>query len=337
METGRIDYIIIGGLRTDYYITHDGQARLGVMGGNAVYSAAGAKLWSSSIGIISRVGSNYPKEWILSLKDVGIDIEGIRILEDPYDTRTFYAYISEEERVDVNPAAHFLRIGQPLPKELLDYQSSTESQDNRDYLEPLAIRPDDIPAFTFHSRAAHLSPAHFLTHAIVPVKLKELRIPVVTLDPSLRYMVPEFQDDLSVILRGLDAFLPSEMEARAIFRPAEPDLWEMAETFGIMGTRFVVIKCGASGQYIWDHDRRRKWHVPAYPVKVKDVTGAGDTYCGGFLIGLEQTCDVVEAALRGSVSASIALEGVGPLYTLESLPGLAQARLELLRPSVREL
>ena len=337
METHRIDYIFIGGLRTDYCIAHDGAARLGVMGGNAVYSATGAKLWSSSIGIISRVGSNYPKEWILLLKDAGIDIEGIRILEDPHDTRTFYAYISEEERVDVNPAAHFLRIGQPLPKELLDYQSSTEAQDNRDYLEPLAIRPDDIPSFTSNSRAAHLSPAHFLTHVTVPVKLRELRLSVVTLDPSLRYMVPEFQDDLSVILHGLDAFLPSEMEARAFFQPAEPDLWEMAEAFGNMGCRFVVIKCGVSGQFIWDHDRHRRWHIPAYPVKLKDVTGAGDTYCGGFLVGLEETCDVVEAALRGSVSASIAIEGVGPLYTIETLSGLAQARLERLRPAVREL
>jgi sugar/nucleoside kinase (ribokinase family) len=123
MEPRSIDYIFLGGLRTDYCITHNGQARLGVMGGNAIYAATGAKVWSSSVGIVSRVGSNYPKEWILSLEDAGIDTRGIRILEDPHDTLTFYAYISEEERVDINPAAHFLRIGHPLPKELLDYQS----------------------------------------------------------------------------------------------------------------------------------------------------------------------------------------------------------------------
>jgi sugar/nucleoside kinase (ribokinase family) len=337
METDSIDYIFIGGLRTDFCITHSGQARLGVMGGNAIYAATGARLWSSSVGIISRVGSNYPKEWILSLEEVGIHIKGIRILEDPHDTRTFFAYVSEEERVDINPATHFLRIGQSLPKELLDYQSSTEGQDDREILAPLGVRPDDIPPFVFHSRAAHLSPAHFLTHATVPVRLRELRISLVTLDPSIRYMEPAFQDDLPVILHGLDAFLPSEVESHTFFRPAEPDRWEMAEAFGNMGSRFVVIKCGASGQYIWDQDRRRRWHVPAYPVKVKDVTGAGDSYCGGFLVGLDQTCDIVEAALRGSISASIAIEGIGPLYTLEALPSLAQARLEKLRPAVREL
>jgi sugar/nucleoside kinase (ribokinase family) len=337
METGTIDYIFIGGLRTDYCITHDGQTRLGVMGGNALYAATAAKLWSTSVAIISRVGSNYPKEWIFSLQDAGIYTDGIHVLETPHDTRTFYAYLSEEERVDVNPAAHFLRIGQPLPKELLDYRSSSELQDAKDTMDPLTIRPGDITPFTYHARAAHLSPAHFLTHAIVPVTLREHRIPLVTLDPSLRYMESGDEEDLRVILHGLDAFLPSVAEARAFFRPKGPDIWQMAETFGSMGSRFVVIKCGSNGQYIWDRDEHHRWHVPAYPVKVKDVTGAGDTYCGGFVVGLDQTCDIVEAALRGAVSASIAVEGVGPFYTLEALHGLAEARLEALRPAVREL
>ena len=128
METNGIDYLFIGGLRTDYCITHKGQVRLGVMGGNAVYAATGARIWSSSVGIISRVGSNYPREWIHSLQDAGIHTEGIRILEEPHDTRTFYAYLSEEERVDVNPAAHFLRIGHSLPRviglSIIDQESS---------------------------------------------------------------------------------------------------------------------------------------------------------------------------------------------------------------------
>ena len=64
MSSERIDYLFIGGLRTDYCITHDGQVLLGTMGGNAIYAATGAMVWSSSVGIISRVGSNYPEEWL---------------------------------------------------------------------------------------------------------------------------------------------------------------------------------------------------------------------------------------------------------------------------------
>jgi sugar/nucleoside kinase (ribokinase family) len=335
MDRNGFDYVFLGGLRTDYCITHDGQVRLGVMGGNAVYAATGAMLWTSSVGIVSRIGKDYPVEWLDILRSAGINTKGIRILEDPHDTRTFYAYISEEERVDTNPSAHFLRIGHPLPKALLDYRSSTEAQEDRRSLAPLAVRPEDIPEEARDARAAHLSPAHFLSHVILPVKLREIGISLLTVDPSLRYMEPDFREDLPVILHGLDVFLPSESEARAFFRPAELNLWEMAEVFGSMGCRYVVLKCGVNGQYIWDQESRRRWHIPAYPVRVKDVTGAGDSYCGGFLVGLDQTNDVVEAALRGSISASIAVEGIGPLYSLETMVGFAEARLETLRPSVR--
>jgi ribokinase len=65
-----------------------------------------------------------------------------------------------------------------------------------------------------------------------------------------------------------------------------------------------------------------------------DVTGAGDAYCGGFMIGLAQTGDPLEAALRGSVSASLVIEGLSALYALETGPALAAGRLEELRHAV---
>ena len=34
------------------------------------------------------------------------------------DTRTFYAYRSLEERDDTDPAAHFQRLGQPMPPDM---------------------------------------------------------------------------------------------------------------------------------------------------------------------------------------------------------------------------
>jgi ribokinase len=68
-----------------------------------------------------------------------------------------------------------------------------------------------------------------------------------------------------------------------------------------------------------------------------DVYGAGDSYCGGFLVGLDQTGDIVEAALRGSVSASIVIEGTGAYYALDVLPELAEARLQSLRPAVKRV
>lgn len=332
MVSAEYDFAFVGGIREDYSITHDGRVHLGILGGNAVYAAVGAKVWSVSVGIIGRVGSNYPLRWLEELREAGISIDGIRVLPESLDTRTFYAYLSEDERVDTNPASHFLRIGQPFPKELLDYSSSTDGQDSRSEFGPLAIRPDDIPTRIVTTRAAHLSPADLLTHLTVPMRLRDLRVRLITLDPSERYMTPTFQSDLPNILSGVDAFLPNEAEAREWFRPDEPGLWEMAEAFGAMGCPVVAIKRGARGQCVWDASARARWSLPAYPTRPSNVTGAGDAYCGGFLVGMEQTGDVLEAALRGSVSASLAIEGSGALYSLDALPGLAQARLEALRP-----
>jgi hypothetical protein len=41
--------------------------------------------------------------------------------------------------------------------------------------------------------------------------------------------------------------------------------------------------------------------------------------------------------LRGSVSASIVLEGIGALYALDVLPRLVNARLEALRSLIRQV
>lgn len=331
------EYLFTGGLREDYFITAAGEAHVRKLGGNAVYAAVGARVWSRAVGVLARVGSNYPADWLPVLQQRGLDTRGVKVLPEPHDTRTFYAYLSLEERVDTDPAAHFARIGQPLPPELAGYRSSTEGQDERHKFGPLAVRPNEIPHEYAHARGAHLAPCEFVVHHTLPATFRHSKIQHVTCDPSVRYMQPAFADEVRHIVNGLDAFLPSEMEARAYFREPLSDLWQAAEAFGAMGARLVVIKLGARGQYVYDAAGARRWHVPAYPAKVRDVTGAGDAYCGGFLVGLAETGDPVEAALRGSVSASLVVEGSGALYALDTAPGLPQARLEALRGSVRAI
>jgi hypothetical protein len=181
-----VNYLIIGGLREDYFITHDHQVHLGVLGGNAVYAAAGAAVWTNGIGIVSRIGSNYPSEWLQQIHNSGIAIQSIQVLDEPQDTRTFYAYLSEEERVDTNPAQHFLRINQPLPKFLIDYRSSTEDQEERESLGPLTVRPSDLPEYLDHCRAVHIAPTHFITHSILPPHLQARHDLKITIDPSER-------------------------------------------------------------------------------------------------------------------------------------------------------
>jgi sugar/nucleoside kinase (ribokinase family) len=150
-------------------------------------------------------------------------------------------------------------------------------------------------------------------------------------------MTPAFRDDLPSLITGLTAFFPSEEEVRAVFQGYTDDAWEMAELLAGFGCEYVVIKRGQNGQLLYDSSSRARWEIPAYPVQAGDPTGAGDAFCGGFLAGYRRTYDPLLATLHGNISASLTLEGHGPFYSLESLPGLAQARLEALRQSVRRI
>lgn len=337
MSGEQSDFVFLGRLQQDYFITHDGRSHEGILGGNAVYAAIGARLWAESISIVSRVGSNFPNALLAELSKIGIDINGVTVLPEPHDTRKFYAYSSLEEKVDTVPPAHYLRINQPLPKELVNYQIDTTPRADPDSINPLTIRPSDLTPKIAQAKAAHLAPTDYLTHISIPLHLRQMGFQFINLDPSEAYMQPDCREKLTSLVSGLDSFLPSEEEAKTYFRPRELDIWEMSEAFGDMGCQFVVIKCGARGQTLLDRYSGRKWRIPAYPARVYDVTGAGDSFCGGFLAGLMQTEDPVEAALYGSVSASVVIEGTGALFALDSLPGLLQARLDVLRPQVKRV
>jgi len=345
MPPARVDYAIVGGLRDDYFITPDGEAHLHQLGGNALYAAVGAQVWArqpaqppaKAVGLISRVGVNFPPEWLDEIARRGIDVGGIVVRPEPLDTRTFYAYLSLDVRDDTHPAAHFRRIGQALPAALAGYATSTEGQEDRNTFSPRGVRPEEVALDYLEARAFHLAPYDFSVHAAMPGLVRRRPGRLLTCDPSIRYMLPRYAQEAGEIIRELDAFLPSEAETRAFFGSALDDLWQAAEAFGAMGARCVVLKIGARGQYVYDSGSRRKWHVPAYPSRVVDVTGAGDAYCGGFLVGLAETRDPLEAALRGCVSASLVVEGTGALYALDATREQMDTRLETLRQAVKAI
>jgi sugar/nucleoside kinase (ribokinase family) len=232
--------------------------------------------------------------------------------------------------------AHFSRLELPFPKSLLGYRSPATSQDSRTRLTPTSLRQGDLPADYQDATAAHLCPLDYLTHSLLPAVFRQAGFTTVTLDPSPGYMNPIFWDDLPALITGLTAFLPSEEEARSLFHGRSSDLRQMAEALSVYGCEFVVIKRGEAGQLVYDASTRTFWEIPAYPARVVDPTGAGDAFCGGFLAGYRRTYDPLQAALHGNISASLAVEGHGPFYALEALPGLAEARLESLREAVRK-
>lgn len=334
VSTPFLRYIVAGKLQRDYILPVVGKPALDVPGGSLLYAAAGIRLWDDQIGLIARVGENYPQEWLDQLTDLGFDRRGIRIVPYETDARFFAAYPDQDTRSLKNPVAHFSRLGLPFPKSLLGYTEPGSQPDSRTQPGDYTIRINDFPADYLDATAAHIAPLDYLSHTLLPPVLRQGHVTTITLDPSPGYMTPTFWDDIPAILRGVSVFLCSEEKLCSLFQGRSSDLWEMAEAISAWGCNLIVIKRGPGGQYLYDGAGKIRWAVPAYPARVVDPTGAGDVFCGGFLACFRQTYDPLAAVLHGNISASLAVEGCGPFYLLDSLPSLVRLRLEYLREKV---
>lgn len=326
-------YIAAGGLRIDYLITADGQAHLREMGGNAPYAAVGARIWSPDAAILSRVGANYPAEWLRRLEDAGICTEGVRWVPGWQEMRTFYAYLDPETRVDTDPERYFSRLSLPLPDDLMGYVHSTPGQDGQDY-SLVSPRPDDLPASFWGAQAAHLSPLELPSQRALPPALAEKGIHV-SLDPGERYMKPSLAHAVFSLLGHVDVFLPSQQEVESLL--GEGDRWEAAHRFAAAGPEVVVIKAGAMGSLLYDRSREERWIIPPCTANLVDVTGAGDAYCGGFMVGFLEIRDPVLAGCCGAVAASFVLEGFGALYALRHTRAEAELRLAATTRAVKRI
>lgn len=330
-------YIIAGKLLRNFVIPPHGKPLADVPGGGLLYAAAGMAVWETGIGLIGRAGEDYPQEWLARLSRLGFDIRGIKVLPQAIDLRYFVGYPEGEKASTDNPVAHYARQGLSFPKTLLGYTPPAQQIDSRTRPTLLTIRQNDFPADYLDATAAHLGPLDYLSHVLLPSVLRRGQIHTLTLDPGSQYMNPTFWEDIPMLLNGLNGFLCSEEKITSLFQGRSIDLWEMAETLAGYGCEMVVIKRGSRGQYLYNGLNHTRWIIPAYPVQVADPTGAGDAYCGGFLAGYRSSYDPLEAALAGSVSAALVIEGTNPFYAMDALPGLAKARMVALRDMVRKV
>ncbi len=329
-------FAIAGRLRRDYLLPPEGRPLVDVPGGNLLYAAAGLGVWDSNVGLLARVGEDYPQEWLLTFQKFGWDTRGIHAQAEALDLRYFQARQEPGKFQHTNPVTHFARMNLPIPKSLLGYQPPVEV-DDRKSIQPASPRPSDIPSDYLNAHAVHLCPLEYMTTSRLLYTFRQANVTFLTMDPYAAFMNSTAFDDVTGLVQGLTAFLPSEQELRALFWGRTSDLWQMAEALGNFGCELIVIKCGAHGQMLYDSASRKRWEIPAYPAHLEDLTGAGDAFCGGFLTGYLKTFDPLRAVLYGNISASLTIEGSGAFHALDALPGLAQARLEALTGLVRQV
>ncbi|MBI3172782.1 MAG: carbohydrate kinase family protein [Chloroflexi bacterium] len=323
-------FIVAGRFAREYLIPPVGHPLLDSPGGDLLYAAGGLAVWDSSVGLLSRVGEDLPHQWLARLQRRGFDTRGIKVLQQNLDLRNFIAYTDFEHRSRNSPVSHFARREMTFPKSLLGYQPDQA-------VEGLSPSVSDIPREFMDARAIHICPMDFTTQSQLVAAFKGGSATTLSLDPAPEAMSPTRFKDLRILLQGVTLFLPSEEELRALFWGETHDLWEMIEAVSPYGCEVIVVKRGTYGQLVYDVAGHHRWEVPAYPARLADPTGVGSAFCGGCLAGYQKTFHPLEAVLHGSISASLKLEGSGPFYPMDVLPGLTEARLQALREMVREV
>jgi len=331
--------VFVGEFRREYYLTAEEDWILDAPGGNALYATVGYLVWEKeqTPGILTRVGEDFPQTWLDDFTNHGIDVSGVVVLPQAVDLRS--CTIQQENTTDLvgNPIPHLSRRGLIMPPGLIGYQDLDQKPIKRRSAKITAIQGSDIPSGYLGATAAHLCPLDYLSHNLLPALLRQRGFSTITLDPSSAYMDSAHVGDIPALVTGLTAFIPDERDLLNLYKGRSADLWEIAADLGRFGCELVIIKRGAAGQYLYDTASGRKWEVTAYPSRVKNPGGIGSAFCGGFLAGYRKTFDPLQAVLYGSVAASLVIEGPGPFFALQALPGLAEARLEYIKGAVREI
>lgn len=129
------------------------------------------------------------------------------------------------------------------------------------------------------------------------------------------------QDFVRSVAYYTDYFMPSRDEAQAWSGLTDP--LEMARLFRSWGAKNVVIKLNREGAFYLT-EQGEYGISPAYLVEAIDTTGAGDSFCGGFLMGwsqgrpFDECLKIANATAAHCVMQRGATDGIPNLSQLEA-------------------
>ncbi|MHC5011128.1 MAG: PfkB family carbohydrate kinase [Planctomycetota bacterium] len=288
-----VSLCVVGTLAFDDVETPSGR-REGVLGGSATYFSVAASHFTR-VGVVGVVGSDFPDAFRSVLTSHGVDLSGLEVEEGG---QTFHWSGRYEGTMD---------------------QAETLATD-------LNVLSTFAPTLPEHLRA---SPYVFLANTDPQIQLSvidQLTSPRLVVADTMNLWIDIARDPLAEVLRRVDGIVINDAEARSL--AGEDNLIAAGRALLEFGPRFVVVKKGEHGSFLFSRDR--SFALPSYPLEtVVDPTGAGDSFAGGTLgwlagTGGRRVGDVCRAMLYGTVVASFTVSD----FSLDVLGGLDRAQLE---------
>lgn len=124
-----------------------------------------------------------------------------------------------------------------------------------------------------------------------------------------------FADATTELLAFAHIAVGTEEEAMAA--AGESDLARAIDALRHAGPETLVVKRGAQGATVFEGGRAR--HVPAFPVRVLNVLGAGDAFASGFLHACLSGASPERAARAGNAAGAIVVTRHGCANFMPSL------------------
>jgi sugar/nucleoside kinase (ribokinase family) len=268
--------LIIGTVAFDTVETPYGKVER-ALGGSGTFASLAAAYYTRP-RLVGVVGEDFPQEYIDLLASRGVDIRGIEHAAG----KSFFWHGRYEQ--DIN-------IRETLVTEL----NVLETFDPK------------LPADYLDSRYI------FLANIDPNLQLKVLdQTPaaVLTMADTMNLWIDITRDALEQVLRRVDIILLNDSEARQLC--GTPNLIKAARDILAKGPKAVILKKGEHGVMMFTD--QAVFSLPAFPLQgVKDPTGAGDAFAGGFigyLAGLDVRDDahMRRALAVGTATASLCCE-----------------------------
>lgn len=314
-----------GGVILDSVIAANGRVSLEQMGGNAVYSAVGASLWSARVALAGNVAANYPVQLLDRLRAAGIGCDGVERKPETVEATEWFLNNVDGSRDDhlYAPSKVFEEFGFAEPLTALDSSRFRACLQARaphglgfgDLRRLYPVTVDQAFRAAPNAQIVHLAPERLSAQDKL-IRAFKSHGAIVSLDPG--QVGADAPDELAALVAQVDIFLPSQKEIAAMLPGLAPA--EALARLGRTTQAVLAVKLGSEGALLLDRERGRILRIPVIPVDAVDPVGAGDAFCGGFAAGYLATRDPRQAAACGTVSASFAVEGFGALHALTAQP-----------------
>ena len=265
-----------------------------LLGGSASFIARAASYFTRDVSVVAVVGDDFPQQHLIDLAELGVDISGI----ERQSGETFHW--AGKYSADL---------------------SIRETLDTR-----LGVFATFQPKLTPAQRRAELVFLGNIDPILQRDVVEQTTAPLLVALDTMNFWIGGKRAELLRTLTRVNTLLLNDEEARQLAE--EHNLRKAAERILTMGPTSVVIKRGDAGALLFHHSG--VFGVPALPLSdVRDPTGAGDSFAGGFMGYLAYAGNLEPAAIRtamitGRVMASFA----GEQFSIDGLRGLTTEQIQ---------